>query len=87
MSDFGKALIYKTLVDVPLLILLSWIWFGHPGHILWFFGVTATVGTVFLLMFEKFWRVRQTWKYALPLAGTWLAMVIVLFVSLWMQSE
>ena len=87
MSDFAKALVYKLIVDVPVLMLLSWAWFGHPGHNLWYVGISTTVGTVLLYLFEKYWAIRHIHKVAIPLALVWMVIVMALLGFLWTHPE
>ena len=86
MSDFAKAITYKLAVDVPVLLLLSWMWFGHPGHNLWFVGASTTVGTLLLYFFEKYWAIQDRWHHALPLAIAWLLMMATLLAYVWTQN-
>jgi hypothetical protein len=87
MSDFAKALIYKLIVDVPVLMLMSWAWFGHPGRNLWYVGSSITVGTVLLYLFEKYWAIRHLLKVAVPVAVFWLAVVMIAFGLLWTHPD
>jgi hypothetical protein len=48
LSDFAKAVIYKVAVDVPVLLILSWLWFGHPGHNKRFVGASTGAGNILL---------------------------------------
>jgi hypothetical protein len=85
-SDFLKAVVYKITVDVPMLMLLAWLWFGHPGHNMWFIGVSTTIGTILLYYFDQYWAIKDRWHKALPVSMTWLLLVTGLFAYLSLRN-
>lgn len=86
LSDFAKAVIYKVAVDVPVLLILSWLWFGHPGHNLWFVGASTGAGIILLYLFEQYWAIQDRWRHALPIAVVWSLLVTSMFVFLFFQN-
>lgn len=85
-TDFLKAVIYKLLVDVPILLLLPWLWFGHPGQNIWFVGVTTVIGTILLYYFEQYWAIKDRWGRALPVSLFWFVLVVSMFYYLSVQN-
>ena len=87
MSDFAKVIVYKVLIHVPVIMLLSWAWFGHPSRNLWYVGISTTLGTIFLYLFEKYWAIRHIPKIAAPLAILWVVVLMGVFGFLWTHPD
>jgi hypothetical protein len=83
-SDLTKALVYKIAVDVPMLLIMSWLWFG-PNHV-WFVGVSTALSTLLLYLFDKYWAIKDRWHKALPVSMTWLFLVTGLFAYLSLRN-
>ena len=82
-GDFSKALIYKLIVDIPIIMLISWYWFGHPReHVLYIITSTA-VGTFLLFIFEKYWRILNKTHISLPIALAWIVGVTIGYAYMW----
>jgi hypothetical protein len=83
MSDFNKAVIYKLVVDIPVIMLISWLWFGHPREHVWYIAATTAVGTLLLFLFEKYWKILNYTRLSLPIALTWVIGISAAYAYMW----
>ena len=82
-SDLSKAVIYKLIVDIPIIMLISWLWFGHPRDHVLYVVVSTAVGTLLLYMFEKYWRILNKIHISLPIAIAWVVAIAVAYTYMW----
>ena len=83
MSDFNKAVIYKLVVDIPVIMLISWLWFGHPREHVWYIAATTVVGTLLLFLFEKYWKILNYTRLSLPIALAWVIGISAAYAYMW----
>ena len=82
-SDLSKAVIYKLIVDIPIIMLISWLWFGHPRDHVLYVVVSTAVGTLLLYMFEKYWRILNKIHISLPIAIAWVVAISLAYAYMW----
>jgi hypothetical protein len=82
-SDLSKAVIYKLIVDIPIIMLISWLWFGHPRDHVLYVVVSTAVGTLLLYMFEKYWRILNKIHISLPIAIAWVVAIAAAYAYMW----
>ena len=82
-SDFSKAVIYKLIVDIPIIMLTSWYWFGHPRDHVLYIIISTAVGTFLLYLFEKYWRILNKIHISLPIAIAWIVAVSFAYAYMW----
>lgn len=82
-SDLSKAVIYKLIVDIPIVMLISWLWFGHPRDHVLYVVVSTAVGTLLLYMFEKYWRILNKIHISLPIALGWFVGIATAYAYMW----
>ena len=82
-SDLSKAVIYKLIVDIPIVMLISWLWFGHPRDHVLYVVVSTAVGTLLLYMFEKYWRILNRIHISLPIAVAWVVGIAAAYAYMW----
>ena len=82
-SDLSKAVIYKLIVDIPIIMLISWAWFGHPRDHVLYIIISTAVGTLLLYLFEKYWRILNLIHISLPIAIAWIVGVSFAYAYMW----
>ena len=82
-SDLTKVVIYKFIVDIPIIMLMSWYWFGHPRNHLMYVIASTAVGTFLLYPFEKYWRILNKIHISLPIAIAWIVGVSFAYAYMW----
>ena len=82
-SDFSKAVIYKLIVDIPIIMLISWYWFGLPRDHVLYIIISTAVGTFLLYLFEKYWRILNKIHISLPIAIAWIVAVSFAYAYMW----